>query len=143
MNRLAYPDDLSDREWEQIQPILKANTYRNAGTHCKYPRREMLNAMFYILRTGCRWTDLPHDFPPWKSVYAQFLRWRQRDLFMKINRSLRRSLRVLLERNPEASVGIADSQSIKTTEKKGSVDLMEAKKLKVGNDTFWLITLDC
>jgi len=47
-----------------------------------------------------------------------------------------------LDKNPEASVGIADSQSIKTTEKKGSVGLMEAKKLKVGNDTFWLITLD-
>lgn len=142
MNRLAYPDDLSDKEWEQIEPILKTNTYRNAGTRCKYPRREMLNAMFYILRNGSRWTDLPHDFPPWKSVYAQFLRWRKRDIFMKINRALRRSLRVLLEKNPEASVGIADSQSVKTTEKKGSVGLMEARKLKVGNDTFWLITLD-
>lgn len=143
MNRLAYPDDLSDKEWEQIEPILKANTYRNAGTRRKYPRREMLNAIFYILRTGCRWTDLPHDFPPWKSVYAQFLRWRERDMFMKMNRALRRSLRILLERKPEASLGIADSQSVKTTEKKGSADLMEARKLKVGNDTFWLITLDC
>lgn len=118
MNRLAYPDDLSDKEWEQIEPILKANTYRNAGTRCKYPRREMLNAIFYILRTGCRWTDLPHDFPSWKSVYAQFLRWRERDMFMKMNCALRRSLRILLEKNPEASVGIADSQSVKTTEKK-------------------------
>jgi transposase len=142
MNRLAYPDDLSDKEWEQIEPILKTNTYRNAGTRCKYPRREMLNAMFYILRNGSRWTDLPHDFPPWKSVYAQFLRWRERDIFMKINRALRRSLRMLLNKNPEASVGIADSQSVKTTEKKGSVGLMEARKLKVGNDTFWLIALD-
>jgi putative transposase len=61
---------------------------------------------------------------------------------MKINRALRRSLRVLLEKNPEASVGIADSQSVKTTEKKGSVGLMEVRKLKVGNDIFWLITLD-
>lgn len=61
---------------------------------------------------------------------------------MKMNQVLRRSLRVLLNRNPEASLGIADSQSVKTTEKKGSVGLMEAKKLKVGNDTFWLITLD-
>ena len=136
MIRLAYPDDLSDKEWEQIEPILKANTYRNAGTRCKYQRREMLNAIFYILRTGCRWTDLPHDFPPWKSVYAQFLRWRNRDIFMKMNKSLRRSLRKMLDKNPEASVGIADSQSVKSTEKKGSVDMMEVKKLKVGNDIF-------
>ncbi len=122
--------------------LVKANTYRNAGTRCKYPRREMLNAIFYILRIGCRWTDLPHDFPPWKSVYAQFLRWRNREMFIKMNQALRRSLRTLLDRNPEASVGIADSQSVKTTEKKGSVDLMEAKRLKVENDTFWSITLD-
>ena len=63
-------------------------------------------------------------------------------MFVKMNRGLRRSLRTLLDKNPEASVGIADSQSVKTTEKKGSVGLMEAKKLKVGKDTFWLITLD-
>lgn len=142
MSRKAYPDDLSDKEWEQIEPILRTNIYRNAGTRCKYPRREMLNAIFYLLRTGCRWRDLPHDFPPWKSVYAQFLRWKKHDLFMKMNRSLRRSLRTLLGKNPEASVGIADSQSVKTTEKKGSPGLMEAKKLKVGKDTYWLITLD-
>lgn len=142
MSRKAYLDDLSDKEWERIEPILRTNTYRNAGTRCKYPRREMLNAIFYLLRTGCRWRDLPHDFPPWKSVYAQFLRWRKRDLFMKMNRSLRRSLRTLLGKNPEASVGIADSQSVKTTEKKGSPGLMGAKRLKVGKDTYWLITLD-
>ena len=63
-------------------------------------------------------------------------------MFMKMNRMLRRSLRVLLEKKPEASVGIADSQSVKTTETKGSLVMTEARKLKVGNDTFWLITLD-
>ena len=75
MNRKCYPDDLTDKEWAQIEPILKANNrYRNAGRRGKYPRSEMLNAIFYLLRTGCRWIDLPHDFPPWKSVYSQFLR---------------------------------------------------------------------
>lgn len=142
MNRKSYPDDLSDKEWEQIEPILKTNTYRNAGTRYKYPRREMLNAIFYILRTGCRWIDLPHDFPPWGSVYSQFLRWRDKGIFIKMNKALRKSLRTLLGKNPEASAGIVDSQSVKTTEKKGSLGLMEAKKLKVGKDTYWLITLD-
>ena len=142
MIRKPYPDDLSDREWEAIEPILKANTYRNAGTRCKYSRREMLNAIFYLLRTGCRWIDLPHEFPPWKSVYSQFLRWRDNGMFVKLNRALRRSLRTLLGKNPEASAGIADSQSIKTTEKKGSLAMTGVKKLKVGKDTYWLITLD-
>ena len=49
--------------------------YRRAGCRRKYSRREMLNSIFYVIRTGCQWTDLPHDFSPWKSVYSQFLRW--------------------------------------------------------------------
>ncbi|MDP1614433.1 MAG: transposase [Methylococcales bacterium] len=118
MNRLGYRDNLSDKEWELIEPILKTNTYQNADTRCKYPRREMVNAMFYILRKGSRWTDLPHDFPPWKSVYSQILHWRERDIFMKINLALRTSIRMLLKKNPEASVGIADRQSVKNTEKR-------------------------
>lgn len=137
MNRKCYPDDLTDKEWEQIEPILKTNNkYRNAGSRGKYSRREMLNAIFYLLRTGCRWRDLPHDFPPWKSVYSQFLRWRSRDLFAKMNQSLRKSLRILMKKCPEASVGITDSQSVKTTEKKGYADLTEVRKLKVGKDTY-------
>jgi transposase len=127
MNRKPYPDDLTDKEWNQIEPLLKEGIYRSAGTRCKYSRREMLNAIFYILRTGCRWIDLPHDFPPWKSVYSQFLRWRDRELFEKMNNILRKSLRSLLGKRIEASAAIVDSQSVKTTEKKGFVDTMEVK----------------
>lgn len=139
--RKAYPDDLTDKEWSQIEPLLKEGIYRKAGTRSKYPRREMLNAIFYILRTGCRWIDLPHDFPPWKSVYSQFLRWRDRNMFEKMNSTLRKSLRKLLGKE-EATAAIVDSQSVKTTEKKGFVDTMGVRKLKVGKDTFWWITLD-
>jgi transposase len=117
--------------------------YRSAGAKGKYSRREMLNAIFYVLRTGCQWTDLPHDFPPWKSVYSQFLRWRDRNLFPQINQSLRRKLRTVVGRTADPSAGIVDSQSVKTTEKKGFADMTEVRRLRVGNDTFWLITLDC
>ena len=140
--RKPYPDDLTDEEWARIEPILKRNLYRGAGTHPKYPRREILNAVFYILRTGCRWRDLPHDFPPWKSVYAQFLRWKRKGVFSELHDTVRSSLRKVLGRSDIATAGIVDSQSVKTTEKKGSADSMEVKKLKVGKDTFWLITLD-
>mgnify|MGYP001364814203 CR=1 FL=1 len=108
----------------------------------KYSRKEMLNAILYVLRTGCQWTDLPHDFPPWKSVYSQFLRWRDREVFIKLNEVLRKTLRLRLGRSEATSAGIVDSQSIKTTEKKGSVDSMEVKKLRVGKDIYWWITLD-
>jgi transposase len=92
--------------------------------------------------TICQWTDIPHDFPPWKTVYSQFLRWRDKNLFQKLNVHLNRRLRTLLGKNAEPSTGIVDSQSVKTTEKKGFVDLMGVKKLKVGKDTYWWITLD-
>jgi len=142
MNRKAYPSDLTDKEWEKIEPLLHQQVYRKAGCKGKYTRREMLNSIFYVLRTGCQWTDLPHDLPPWKSVYSQFLRWRDKDLFKELNKILTQKLRNLLGRHSNPSVGIVDSQSVKTTEKKGFADLTEVKKLKVGKDTYWLITLD-
>ena len=140
--RQPYPDDLTDTEWAQIEPIILKRSYRGAGTTPKYSRREMLNAVFSILRTGCRWRDLPHDFPPWKTVYSQFLRWKQKGIFIEIHNYVRSSLRKFLGKEGIASAGIVDSQSVKTTEKKGSVDSMVARKLKAGKDTYWLITLD-
>ena len=142
MKRKSYPRDLSDEEWALVEPIVKEGIYKNSGSKGKYPRKEMLNAILYVLRTGCQWTDLPHDFPPWKSVYSQFLRWRDREVFIKLNEVLRKTLRVQLGRSEDTSAGIVDSQSVKTTEKKGFVDLMEVKKLRVGKDTYWWITLD-
>ena len=118
MKRKPYRDDLTDEEWKRIEPILKESSYKGAGTRSKYPRREMLNAIFYVLRTGCSWRDLPHDFPPWKSVYSQFLRWRERHIFAKLNNELRQSLRQILGKSTEATAGIVDSQSVKTVEKR-------------------------
>ena len=142
MKRKSYPRDLSDEEWYLVEPIIQEGVYRNSGSKGKYSRKEMLNAILYVLRTGCQWTDLPHDFPPWKSVYSQFLRWRDREVFIKLNEVLRKTLRLQLGRSEATSAGIVDSQSVKTTEKKGSVDSMEVKKLRVGKDTYWWITLD-
>src|SRR5690606_36910064 len=99
LKRKPYPSDLTDNEWAQIEPILYEGVYRKAGSRGKYPRREMFNAILYVLRTGCQWTDLPHDFPPWKTVYSQFLRWRDKNLFQKLNTTLNKRLRTLLGRN--------------------------------------------
>lgn len=135
MSRKPYPSDLTNEEWAQIEPLLYEGVYRRSGCRGKYPRREMFNAILYVLRTGCQWTDLPHDFPPWKTVYSQFLRWRDKDLFQKLNDHLSRCFRKLLGKNADPSVGIVDSQSVKTTEKKGSVDSTGARRLKAGKDT--------
>ena len=136
-----YPDDLTDGEWALIQPLLPIGP-RGQGRKPKYTRREMLNAIFYVLRTGCSWRHIPKDFPPWKSVYDLFRRYKIRGVFEKIHHQLRRGLRQLAKRAAEPSVGIVDSQSVKTTEKGGFVGLTEARRLKVGKDIYWLITLD-
>lgn len=136
-----YPTDLTDKEWEVIEPLLP-KAKRGAGKKPKYSRRRMFDAIFYILKTGCTWRDLPHDFPPWKAVDSQYRRWKDKKVFESVHHHLRRSLRQLLGKNQEASVAIADSQSVKTTEKKGSVGLMGARRLRAGKDIYWLITLD-
>lgn len=140
--RKAYTSDLSNEEWDRIKPLIKADGHFGRNSRTRFSRREMLNAIFYVLRTGCQWRDLPNDFPPWSAVYMQFDRWKKKDLFVKIHDHLRATLREAVGKNAEASVGIADSQSVKTVEKKGSVDLTQIKELRVGNDTYWLITLD-
>ncbi|MCP5469507.1 MAG: transposase [Chlamydiales bacterium] len=122
MKRRSYPDDLTDQEWEQIQD-LATEQLNPRGRKGKYSKREMLNAIFYLLRSGCSWRLLPHDFPPWKSVYAQFSKWKRTGTFMKIYERLRNKL----GRNIYVSAGIIDSKSIKTT-KKGALEVMMEEK---------------
>jgi len=142
MQKKKYPDDLSDTEWSLIESALPKGP-KFQGHKPLHSRREMLNAMFYVLRTGCAWRHLPHDFPRWNSVYLQFRRWQKKNVFEQIHHCLRKGLRRLVERAKESSVGIVDSQSIKTTEKGGSEGLTEVRKLKAGKDTYWLITWEC
>ncbi len=79
------------------------------------PSREILNAIFYIVRSGCAWRLLPHDFPPWKTVHHYFRVWRLDGIWERLNTALRERLRVRQGRNPQPSAGMVDSQSAKTT----------------------------
>lgn len=116
--RKRYPDDLSDYEWNWIKDLLALQANKS-GRKPLHSRREILNAIFYLLRTGCSWRHLPHEFPPWKSVYTQFRRWKLGKFFEEMHDFVREELRSLLNRTREPSAGIADSQSVKTTEKGG------------------------
>ena len=124
-----YPSDLSDKEWALISDLMKADPL--GGRPPKHPRREILNAIFYVAKTGCQWRYLPKNFPPWNAVYMQFLRWRNNGKIEQIYDVLHKQLRVVMGKNENPSIGIMDSQSIKTTEKRGSQVLMGVKKLKV------------
>jgi putative transposase len=111
--RKAYQTDLSDAEWSCLEshlPAPKAN-----GRPRIYPLREILDAIFYVVRSGCQWRLLPHDFPPWKTVYHYFRFWRLDGTWERMHSALRKGVRVRLKRNPQPSAGIVDSQSVKTT----------------------------
>jgi putative transposase len=111
--RRAYLTDLSDVEWECIEGLLP--TPENQGRPRLHSLREILNAIFYVVRSGCAWRLLPHDFPPWKTVYHYFRIWRVDRTWERMHAALRQRVRVRLQRNPQPSAAIVDSQSIKTT----------------------------
>ncbi|QMV46489.1 IS5 family transposase [Wolbachia pipientis] len=127
--RKKYPTDLSEREWSLIEKHFRVS-YKKGGRPLKHGKREVLSAIFYVLRTGCQWRYLPHDFPPWKTVYEQFRRWKKQGIFEKMNYDVTKYSRSKMGRNEEASACIVDSQSVKTTEKGGLKVMMEGKKVK-------------
>jgi putative transposase len=111
--RKAYQSDLSDAEWSFLESHLPApNATGRPKTH---PTREILNAVFYIVRGGCAWRLLPNDFPPWKTVYHYFRSWRLDGTWERMHTALRKRVRVRLQRDPQPSAAIVDSQSVKTT----------------------------
>jgi putative transposase len=112
--RRAYQSDLSDAEWSCLAGHLPASEAN--GRPRLHGPREILDAIFYVLKSGCAWRLLPHDFPPWKTVYHYFRSWRLDGTWEKMHDALRERVRVRLERNPQPSAGIVvDSQSVKTT----------------------------
>jgi putative transposase len=109
----SYCTDLTDAQWECLEfHIPPPNKRGRPKTHSS---REILNAIFYVLKSGCAWRLLPRHFPPWETVYWWFRRWRINGTFERLNATLRERLRVRLRRNPQPSAGIVDSQSAKTT----------------------------
>jgi putative transposase len=119
MERKQYPTDLSEEEWLKISPMFTLD-YIKGGRPPKYSKREMLAAIFYVIRTGCQWRYLPHDLPHWMSVYTQFRRWKKQGIIEKMNHELNKDIRVKLGRNENPTPSIVDSQSVKTTEKGGT-----------------------
>jgi putative transposase len=111
--KMSYSTDLSDAEWEYLEPHVPAPSKR--GRPKTHSSREILNAIFYVLKSGCAWRLLPRDFPSWETVYWWFRRWRIDGTFERLNAQLRERLRIRLGRNVQPSAGIVDSQSVKTT----------------------------
>jgi putative transposase len=109
----SYSTNLSDAEWGCLKSYLPAPNKR--GRPRLHSPRKILNAVFYILKSGCPWRLLPREFPPWETVYFWFRKWRVDGTWERLNAALREHLRTQLGRNPHPSAGIVDSQSAKTT----------------------------
>lgn len=126
MHREPYPTDLTDSQWRVLEPLIPAA--KPGGRPREQDMREILNGMFYLLRTGCAWRMLPHDFPKWPTVYHYFREWKKDDTWKHMNDHLRTEVRLQAGRHGEPSAAIMDSQSVKTTEKGGPVAMMLASR---------------
>jgi putative transposase len=111
--RKAYQTDLSDAEWSYIEPHL--STPKAPGRSRVHTLREILDAIFYIVRSGCAWRLLPHEFPPWKTIHHYFRTWRLDGTWERVHGALRKRLRVRMKRDPQPSASVVDSQSVKST----------------------------
>ncbi|MFI6928326.1 IS5 family transposase [Nonomuraea spiralis] len=106
-----YPSDLTDAQWDLIEPLLPEPN--SGGRPEKHPRREIVNAILYVVRSGCPWRYLPTDLPPWQTVYWYFQQWEQAGVTEDLLRELRIKARRQDGRDDEPSAGVIDSQSVK------------------------------
>ena len=124
-SRKAYPSDLTDAEWKILEPLIPA--IAEDATNVVHERREIVNGILYVLRSGCPWRLLPHDLPAWETVYSYLRTWRMAGIWDKALEALRKQMRHKQGRDEEPSAAVVDSQSIKTSAVRG-----EAKGFDMG-----------
>jgi putative transposase len=124
--RQSYPTDLRDQEWDVIQHLVP--DAKPGGRPEAYPKREILNAIFYLRRSGGSWRMVPHALPPWRIVYHDCRQWRLDGTWPVMPDRLRGDVRVAAGKHRQPSAGVLESQSVKTTAKGGAVAMMPAHR---------------
>jgi transposase len=136
-----YPSDLTEAQWKRLAKYLvkPMPVNRRRGRLPKQDFRVEVNGILYVVKTGCQWRFLPKDFPPWQTVYGCFRRWRLDGSWARAMQALREEARQKAGKNPEPSVAILDSRSVKSAQKGGSAVTMRVKKPRGESSTSPLI----
>ena len=127
-DRKAYPSDLTEAEWENLEPLIPAIS--PLAVNVRYTRREIVNGILYVLRSGCPWRLVPHDLPAWGTLYDYFCTWRNDGTWDQVQKSLLKRMRQKGDRDEGPSAAVIDSQSIKTSATNGTEKGFDAGKQK-------------
>jgi len=133
MGRQAYSSDLTDKQWDVLRPLIPLPSLD--GRPATVERRELVNAILYVLRSGCPWRLLPHEFPAWPTVYYYFRRGPREEVWEQILQALRMQVRQKEGRNAQPSAAIIDSHSIKTSAVRGPEKGDDAGEKNLGTQT--------
>ena len=135
--RSIYPCDLTDKEWEFLKPLIPGES--KLGRPLRYAKREILNAILYLVRSGCAWRMLPHDLPPWRITYYYFMKWKQQGIWQKIHDHLRDLVRLKAGKKKPRPLRLLTVKALKLLTTEECVDMMQARNLWGGNGTYsWI-----
>ncbi len=123
---VKYETDLTDEQWQIISPLIPPA--KPHGREREIDIREVINAIFYLLKSGCQWRMIPNDFPKWQTVYDYFSKWKKDGTWKKIHDKLRDKVRLKAGKKKQPTAGIIDSQSVKTVKKGGFVAMTLVKR---------------
>ena len=112
----CYPSQITDAMWAVIEPLLPARDLRRGGRPRVYGNRRVLDAIFYVLRSGCQWRMVPHDLVPWWTAYRWYRSWAADGTWDRIHDQLRCAVRIAAGRDPDPSAAVLDAQSVKSSE---------------------------
>ncbi len=135
MDNKNYPSDLTNEQWKLIEPLLPPA--KTGGRPRSTDLRQVIDGILYLVRTGCSWRMLPHDFPPWPTVHDYYRKYRHDGTWNRIHEVFHEQVRIHVGREPSPSAAIIDSQSVKTASKGGIKATTRERRYRVENAIWW------